>query len=435
MKTYFTTIILITTLLSFMHTSSLAQPGVIQDWRKYANNPVFNLIEGPGSIWNKMAKQLAMNVGHVMWDGNEYKLFMGGYDENNFSIGLATSTSLDSGWTWYSGNPVLTPGSSGKWDDHDVGSPVVIKDGDTLKMWYLGSPDANVNWKIGYATSLDGITWTKHDDPVLEYVPGTWENSSLSSMYVIREGDSLKMWYADEGLGISGIGYAASVDGINWKKSSKNPVLQPGSSGEFDAGFVTMPSVRFENGIYHMWYMATPDIIGSPPWQTGFAFSYDGVKWTKDENNPVLSVGEPGQWDENFAVPFDIFKTNDSTYSMLYICSDLPEYHLGLATWDLSTSIELDLLKTLSSFTLYQNYPNPFNPSTTIEFDLPKTADLTLKIYNILGEEVATLVSDRLTAGSYAYEWSRPTGIASGVYLYRLQAGDYVVTRKMILMK
>jgi hypothetical protein len=85
-------------------------------------------------------------------------------------------------------------------------------------------------------------------------------------------------------------------------------------------------------------------------------------------------------------------------------------------------------------FDLYQNYPNPFNPSTTIEFDLPKTSEVTLKIFNILGEEVATLVSNRLSAGSYSYEWDA-SNLASGVYLYKLQAGDYVEKRKMILLK
>jgi hypothetical protein len=97
----------------------------------------------------------------------------------------------------------------------------------------------------------------------------------------------------------------------------------------------------------------------------------------------------------------------------------------------------------LKEFSLSQNYPNPFNPITTIAFDLPKSSKVTLKVFNILGEEVATLVSDRLTAGSYSYEWSRPAGIASGVYLYRLQAGDpsqsagqsYVETRKMVLIR
>jgi hypothetical protein len=94
------------------------------------------------------------------------------------------------------------------------------------------------------------------------------------------------------------------------------------------------------------------------------------------------------------------------------------------------------------SFQLLQNYPNPFNPTTTIEFDLPKTTDVTLKIFNILGEEVTTLVSDKLSTGSYSYEWDA-SNLASGVYLYRLQAGDpsrsagqgYVETRKMVLMR
>jgi hypothetical protein len=95
----------------------------------------------------------------------------------------------------------------------------------------------------------------------------------------------------------------------------------------------------------------------------------------------------------------------------------------------------------ISKFQLKQNYPNPFNPSTTIEFELPKTGNVTLKIFNILGEKVATLVSDRLTTGSYSYDWDA-SNLASGVYLYRLfvesltgEAGDFVETRKMVLMR
>jgi hypothetical protein len=88
----------------------------------------------------------------------------------------------------------------------------------------------------------------------------------------------------------------------------------------------------------------------------------------------------------------------------------------------------------VSDYNLSQNYPNPFNPTTTIEFDLPKTSDVILKIYNILGEEVTTLVSDRLTAGSYTYDWNA-SNMASGVYLYRLEAGGFVETRKMVLMR
>jgi len=88
----------------------------------------------------------------------------------------------------------------------------------------------------------------------------------------------------------------------------------------------------------------------------------------------------------------------------------------------------------VKNFHLYQNYPNPFNPTTTIEFALPQSNFVTLKIYNILGEEVATLVSEKLTARRYKYEWDAGS-LASGVYLYRIQADNFVQVKKMVLIK
>jgi hypothetical protein len=86
------------------------------------------------------------------------------------------------------------------------------------------------------------------------------------------------------------------------------------------------------------------------------------------------------------------------------------------------------------TFHLSQNYPNPFNHSTIIEFSLPKAAFVTLKIYNLLGEEVATLISEQRSAGIHKLNWDA-RGLASGVYLYRLEAADFVNSRKLILMK
>jgi hypothetical protein len=85
-------------------------------------------------------------------------------------------------------------------------------------------------------------------------------------------------------------------------------------------------------------------------------------------------------------------------------------------------------------FALHQNYPNPFNPNTSIEFALPKPGFVTLKIYNTLGEEVATLVAEKLPAGKHQRVWEAK-GLASGVYLYRLEAGEFVQTRKLILLR
>jgi hypothetical protein len=86
------------------------------------------------------------------------------------------------------------------------------------------------------------------------------------------------------------------------------------------------------------------------------------------------------------------------------------------------------------AFELAQNYPNPFNPTTTIRYQIPTAETVSLKVYDVLGKEVATLVSGRQEAGSYAVEFNA-AGLSSGVYFYRLQAGGFVETKKMMLVK
>lgn len=91
------------------------------------------------------------------------------------------------------------------------------------------------------------------------------------------------------------------------------------------------------------------------------------------------------------------------------------------------------------SFTLYQNYPNPFNPETKIAFDLPVSAHVKLTIYNILGEQVSTLIDASLQAGTHTVNWDSRTDngetVASGVYFYRLETDDRQLSRKMLLLK
>jgi len=87
-----------------------------------------------------------------------------------------------------------------------------------------------------------------------------------------------------------------------------------------------------------------------------------------------------------------------------------------------------------TEYALFQNYPNPFNPSTTLRYQIPASSFVTLKVYDVLGSEVATLVNEEKSVGSYEVEFSA-TAIPSGVYFYRIQAGNYLETKKMILMK
>jgi hypothetical protein len=86
------------------------------------------------------------------------------------------------------------------------------------------------------------------------------------------------------------------------------------------------------------------------------------------------------------------------------------------------------------NYALEQNYPNPFNPVTTIKFSLPETSNVTLSIYNALGERVAEIVNSQLQAGNHYYQWNA-NNFASGLYFYELRTENFVSTKKMILMK
>jgi len=85
-------------------------------------------------------------------------------------------------------------------------------------------------------------------------------------------------------------------------------------------------------------------------------------------------------------------------------------------------------------FALEQNYPNPFNPSTTIKFAVPQDSRVNLVVFNILGEKVAKLINQEMKAGYHQIEFDA-SHYASGVYFYSITAGDFVETKKMVLMK
>ncbi|HZW39267.1 MAG TPA: T9SS type A sorting domain-containing protein [Ignavibacteriaceae bacterium] len=86
------------------------------------------------------------------------------------------------------------------------------------------------------------------------------------------------------------------------------------------------------------------------------------------------------------------------------------------------------------TFNLYQNYPNPFNPSTTIKYDLPQESNVILKVYNLLGQTVATIVNTNQKAGTYEYKWDA-SRFSSGFYIYRIETNKNILTKKMLFLK
>jgi hypothetical protein len=98
------------------------------------------------------------------------------------------------------------------------------------------------------------------------------------------------------------------------------------------------------------------------------------------------------------------------------------------------TAVQETRAEAPRGYVVSQNYPNPFNPSTSFEFSIPRDEFVSLKIYNVFGEEVATVVKEKLLAGRHKIEWSA-AGLPSGIYLYRFQAGAFAQTRKLTLLK
>jgi enterochelin esterase family protein len=99
-----------------------------------------------------------------------------------------------------------------------------------------------------------------------------------------------------------------------------------------------------------------------------------------------------------------------------------------------ATGIEDNKTHLPEFLTLHQNFPNPFNPSTKIKYTVPKESFITLKIYNGLGQEVRELINENKPAGNYEVDFTA-TSLPSGIYFYRLQAGSFIETKKMILLK
>ena len=400
-------------------------------------------------------------------------------------------------WTKDVGNPIFSGGGNGAWDKH-VGRAVVLfnTDSSRFEMWYSGSYGPEISWRpnrIGFAWSSDGINWIKYSgNPVLIPEPGTFDEGSVEGHNVIRENGQYKMWYSGLRNGKYQIGYATSSDGMFWNKYL-SPVLTYGNTG-WDAGGVGYGNVLSNPGGYTMYYSGIGQVYA-----IGRATSLDGITWQKDTiNNPILTPGLQGQWDDVLVGAPNCFQKNNILYMYYEGWQSTGIQSIGLATstndgvtwskygsnpvlipgisgsWDASyveAPIVIFLDDTihmwyggareptenylwrighaispfdpvsvesettlLTEFVLKQNYPNPFNPITKIRYSIPNASKVTIIIYNVLGKEIETLVNKEKPVGTYELNWNA-ANLPSGVYFYQLKAHSYVETKKMILLR
>jgi predicted GH43/DUF377 family glycosyl hydrolase len=222
-----------------------------------------------------------------------------------------------SGWAKSKDNPVLG-GDLGTCFDVSV-----LKEGDVYRMWISWRPKKS----IALVESTDGVHW---NEPIICLAP---ENSSgweedVNRPSVIKFTDRYHMWYSGQIQDQSWIGYATSADGKVWDRVSKNPVLS--ADATWEKGVVMCPDVIYDatNGIYRMWYSAGN--IGEPV-AIGYATSPDGIRWTKNINNPIFTPDPHNDWEKERVASCHVVLDGDWQIIFYIGFRDINHAQIGIA--------------------------------------------------------------------------------------------------------
>ena len=364
---------------------------------------------------------------------------------NVFAASWGMGRSSDLGQTWETINNGI--------DNYDIRAILVHNNGD---IFAGASPQ---NWSINnlYRSTNNGESWLPVDG-----FPLNWD-VTITGLALGPNGIIVAV-----GSGYSTRCHISTDTGLTWTDIRYNLTFGPGEVAINSSG-----DIFITGGSQGIWRKLAADTIWTQR-LTGnvsmvFAASNghiysdwdkstdNGETWTRHGMNTFISsfaenssghlfagtynYGQGVFRSTDFGETWDQINTGLTIMDVRSLAIDSADY-LYAGTWGKSifkttnptvTSVEDIMLKPIS-FTLSQNYPNPFNPTTTIQFDIPKASFVTLKVYNLLGQEVAALVNEKREAGRYEVEFDG-SKLTSGVYFYRLQAGEYAETRKLLFMK
>jgi len=371
-------------------------------WTKYPNNPVMDGTSG-GS-WDDN------NVFYpcIIFDGIEYKMWYSGSTGAGYKIGYAISSD---GVTWSKRpTPVLDLGPNGAWDDYQVFDPFVLFDGIMYRMWYTGGHTYGTSLKFGYATSIDGVVWTKNPTPVLLNDGNESLDSGIYMKSVVFDGVQYRMWYVSYYGSKWRIGYATSIDGISWIKHP--PYVLEGTAGSWDQSGVLYPEVIFDGEKYRMWYGGQ----NGPSGKIGYATSIDGISWTKYPS-PVLE-GTAGSWDSlQVGPPVVIF--DGIQYKMWYGGFNVGSgpYKIGYAT-----CIPGPVSPTISSSTHQEGVPIN-NDDPCFSWTEPASSSGIIGYSYILDQNPNT-IPDTITEGSSKSKCYMNVSYGSWYFHVRAQDGD-----------
>ena len=268
-------------------------------WYKYASNPV---------LGGKLGTCFDVTL---LREDDTYRMWFSWRPKK--SVALVESRD---GIHWGGPQIALGPNSDTEWEE-DINRPAVVKRNDGYHMWYTGQARGH-SW-IGYATSPDGRTWTRVSaEPVLSSEQ-PWENVAVMCPHVLwdRHRQLYRMWYsAGEQYEPNAIGYATSPDGVHWTKHKDNPVFAADPNSEWEQHKVTACQVIPNSEWHTMFYIGFRDEHRA---QIGLARSRDGITgWQRHPANPIIFPVD-GAWDADACYkPFAIFDRRNDRWMLWY---------------------------------------------------------------------------------------------------------------------
>ena len=290
--------------------------------------------------------------------------------------------------------------------------------------------DIESNWDYGQveASTNNGSSWTPLEGIYTEQGTGTFQPNG-EPLY-----DGLRTNWVKEEISLAGLN--SNQFKLKFELKTDGGVTKDGWYVD-DIGIMVYGSIPVELTSF------TASVVDGKAelrWQTVSELNNAGFKIQRSKDSKIEKlknwedlgfVSGKGTTSEisNYSFVDDELLTQKIFYRLKQIDFD--------GTFSYSKEVEVDVNAPLQ-FSLGQNYPNPFNPSTVISYQLPVAGLVTLRVFDLLGNEVATLVNENRDAGNYEVEFKSSVGshqLASGVYFYRIQTGNFVETRKMILLK
>lgn len=288
-----------------------------RNWIDNPNSPIFFRINNSNDAMGVASR-------HILFEDNIYRMWFTTLT-SQWTGRIFYATSSDGiYWQRVSENPVITVGSAGSWDTRSVGSGPVIKVNGHYRIYYGGRVSDLDHNHIGMAVSQDGIVWEKFPTPIIYAEPG-WQ-FQLGASDIIKIDGIYHLYYYGYSNNSYKIGLATSLDGVVWNKYPGNPILSP--TKPWEGSGIYHPTVYFEDGLYKMVYMTSSTTSSG----LGMAYSLDGKNWTKYTNNPVFKTNDlTNNWAFRVGFPSTI-KIGDS-YRLYYSGrrNDSGDWALGFA--------------------------------------------------------------------------------------------------------